>query len=94
MELIFYPRPDSENHADENRYIKTTENATVDHLREYLAMRMQLDCEGRLGQDTVRTPNINLFPVISIKNSEYCFHFIKNSKALERVYFNEKDLLI
>lgn len=45
IELLFFPRPNTENEGDETRYIKTTDNATIQHLRKYLAMRMQLDLD-------------------------------------------------
>lgn len=50
IELVFFPRPDSENSSDEIRYIKTTDNATIQHLRKYLAMRMKLDLERSEGK--------------------------------------------
>eukprot|EP00058_Branchiostoma_floridae_P004124 XP_002589612.1 hypothetical protein BRAFLDRAFT_122927 [Branchiostoma floridae] len=46
VELVFKPHPnnheDSE-HGSQTRYIKTTANATVDHLSRYLAMRLALE---------------------------------------------------
>nr|AEE61536.1 unknown [Dendroctonus ponderosae] len=57
IELVFKPHP-TEMSGDnplvkalkENsiRYIKTTANATVDHLHKYLAMRLTLDLESQL----------------------------------------------
>lgn len=59
IELVFKPHP-TEMAGDnqlvkalkENsvRYIKTTANATVDHLHKYLAMRLTLDLDSQLSQ--------------------------------------------
>ena len=49
IELVFHPRPGCTNENDETRYIKTTDNATIEHLRKYLAMRMQLDADKNEG---------------------------------------------
>lgn len=47
IELVFKPHPIEMEDVDPNliqvRYIKTTANATVDHLSKYLAMRLSLD---------------------------------------------------
>lgn len=59
IELVFKPHPTEmagDNHLvkalKENsvRYIKTTANATVDHLHKYLAMRLTLDLDSQLSQ--------------------------------------------
>lgn len=50
IELSFYPRPDRDNSDDETRYIKTTDNATIAHLKKYLAMRMQVDADKSEGK--------------------------------------------
>lgn len=59
IELVFKPHP-TEMAGDnqlvkalkENsiRYIKTTANATVDHLHKYLAMRLTIDLDSQLSQ--------------------------------------------
>lgn len=59
IELVFKPHP-TEMAADnplvralkENsvRYLKTTANASVDHLSKYLAMRLTLDLDSELGE--------------------------------------------
>ncbi|XP_022907939.1 E3 ubiquitin-protein ligase RING1 [Onthophagus taurus] len=59
VELVFKPHP-TEMSGDnplikalkENsvRYLKTTANATVDHLHKYLAMRLTLDLDSQLSQ--------------------------------------------
>ncbi|XP_026478483.1 E3 ubiquitin-protein ligase RING1-like [Ctenocephalides felis] len=69
IELVFKPHP-TEMTADnqlmkalkENsiRYIKTTANATVDHLSKYLAMRLTLDLDSEL-PDTYRTLNFCIY---------------------------------
>lgn len=47
IELVFRPLPHEVDHPDstltQTRYIKTTTNATVDHLVKYLSMRHILD---------------------------------------------------
>ncbi|KAH7949655.1 hypothetical protein HPB49_013286 [Dermacentor silvarum] len=45
IELVFKPQPQMmlEDSSAQVRYIKTTANATVDHLSKYLAMRLALD---------------------------------------------------
>ncbi|KAF5270190.1 hypothetical protein FQR65_LT05670 [Abscondita terminalis] len=59
IELVFKPHPTEmagDNHLvkalKENsiRYIKTTANATVDHLHKYLAMRLTIDLDSQLSQ--------------------------------------------
>lgn len=47
IELVFKPLPHEAEHQDltltQTRYIKTTINATVDHLAKYLSMRHKFD---------------------------------------------------
>nr|XP_006816569.1 PREDICTED: E3 ubiquitin-protein ligase RING2-A-like [Saccoglossus kowalevskii] len=47
IELVFKPHPEEEPvdtaTSSQTRFIKTTANATVDHLAKYLAMRMALE---------------------------------------------------
>lgn len=48
IELVFKPHPkdhDPETVAQQTRYIKTTANASVDHLAKYLAMRLALELQ-------------------------------------------------
>lgn len=48
IELVFKPHPkdhDPETVAQQTRYIKTTANASVDHLAKYLAMRLALESQ-------------------------------------------------
>ncbi|XP_012688372.1 E3 ubiquitin-protein ligase RING2-A isoform X2 [Clupea harengus] len=45
IELVFHPHPllvNTERHS-QTRYVKTTANATVDHLSKYLALRIALE---------------------------------------------------
>uniref|UniRef100_A0A3B1KGZ0 RING-type E3 ubiquitin transferase n=1 Tax=Astyanax mexicanus TaxID=7994 RepID=A0A3B1KGZ0_ASTMX len=52
IELVFHPHPlltDTENYS-QTRYVKTTANATVDHLSKYLALRIALEQQQQ--QDT------------------------------------------
>ncbi|GFR31103.1 e3 ubiquitin-protein ligase RING2-A [Trichonephila clavata] len=55
IELVFKPYPydrdDTEPSYAQVRYIKTTANATVDHLSKYLAMRFALDKQDELGTE-------------------------------------------
>ncbi|KAL7858718.1 hypothetical protein AOLI_G00188200 [Acnodon oligacanthus] len=45
IELVFHPHPLLANtqHYSQTRYVKTTANATVDHLSKYLALRIALE---------------------------------------------------
>lgn len=49
VELIFKPVPCTKDEVGSNflqiRYIKTTINATIDHLVKYISMRHVLDCK-------------------------------------------------
>ncbi|KAF3706950.1 E3 ubiquitin-protein ligase RING2-B [Channa argus] len=49
IELVFRPHPQLVQGQDYNqtRYVKTTANATVDHLSKYLALRIALEDRGR-----------------------------------------------
>ncbi|KAL1255470.1 hypothetical protein QQF64_013531 [Cirrhinus molitorella] len=56
IELIFCPHPLLVNNQQYNqtRYVKTTANATVDHLSKYLALRVALE-DGPSGTQTGRS---------------------------------------
>ena len=66
VELVFKPLPHGNDYYDpsltQTRYIKTTTNATVEHLVKYLSMRHKLDCpaNGNDAQD-VKDPEESLF---------------------------------
>ncbi|XP_066526094.1 E3 ubiquitin-protein ligase RING2-A-like [Hoplias malabaricus] len=49
IELIFHPHPllASTQHYSNTRFVKTTANATVDHLSKYLALRIALEEQQR-----------------------------------------------
>ncbi|XP_044027621.1 E3 ubiquitin-protein ligase RING2-A-like isoform X2 [Siniperca chuatsi] len=53
IELVFRPHPQLVQDQDYNqtRYVKTTANATVDHLSKYLALRIALE-EGQTNRET------------------------------------------
>lgn len=68
IELVFKPHPTEMNSENplmkalkDNtvRYIKTTANATVDHLSKYLAMRLTLDAQ--LAEPTLKTMNFTIY---------------------------------
>ncbi|XP_033847520.1 E3 ubiquitin-protein ligase RING2-A-like [Periophthalmus magnuspinnatus] len=52
IELVFRPHPQlvQPNDYSQTRYVKTTANATVDHLSKYLALRIALE-EGPCGEE-------------------------------------------
>uniref|UniRef100_A0A0B7B5S8 RING-type E3 ubiquitin transferase n=1 Tax=Arion vulgaris TaxID=1028688 RepID=A0A0B7B5S8_9EUPU len=64
IELIFKPHPqDAEHEAmSQTRYIKTTANATVDHLSKYLAIRLSLDVHHTDGEEE-NTSGSRLFDI-------------------------------
>nr|XP_032832203.1 E3 ubiquitin-protein ligase RING2 [Petromyzon marinus] len=51
IELVFRPHPTLVENREQSqtRFIKTTANATVDHLSKYLAMRLALEEQQRVG---------------------------------------------
>lgn len=68
IELVFKPHPTEMNGENilmkalkENtvRYLKTTSNATVDHLSKYLAMRLSLDAQ--LAEPTFKTLTFSIY---------------------------------
>ncbi|GFO00944.1 E3 ubiquitin-protein ligase ring2-like [Plakobranchus ocellatus] len=64
IELIFKPHPQDAD-ADpvtQTRYIKTTANATVDHLAKYLAIRLSMDTASD-GDDDDMTSSSKLFDI-------------------------------
>ncbi|XP_023238020.1 E3 ubiquitin-protein ligase RING2-like [Centruroides sculpturatus] len=90
IELVFKPHPDDVDDTDLNllqvRYIKTTANATVDHLSKYLATRIALD---RRQDDPTSKLLSELSPFsIFIAVSHGQFHLLKGSLTLDQV--NEK----
>ncbi|CAH3194570.1 unnamed protein product [Porites evermanni] len=68
IELVFKPHPkdhDPETVAQQTRYIKTTANASVDHLAKYLAMRLALESQEDTGasssEDGVEVPQFTIY---------------------------------
>lgn len=68
IELVFKPHPTEMNSDNilmkalkDNtvRYLKTTSNATVDHLSKYLAMRLSLDAQ--LAEPTFKTLTFSIY---------------------------------
>ncbi|XP_074648890.1 E3 ubiquitin-protein ligase RING2-like [Tubulanus polymorphus] len=92
IELVFRPQPNpGEEPADLNdpsqtRYIKTTANATVDHLAKYLAMRLSLEAQRSGEPGTARADDQKY--TIAIATSPGTFVPLNGNKQLEQV--NEK----
>lgn len=91
IELVFKPHPTEMNSENvlmkalkENtvRYIKTTANATVDHLSKYLAMRLSLDAQ--LADSTFKA----LVFTIYIASAPSQFVNLNGNQTLQQV--NEK----
>ncbi|XP_072315714.1 E3 ubiquitin-protein ligase RING2-A-like [Eucyclogobius newberryi] len=72
IELVFRPHPQLVLPSDysQTRYVKTTANATVDHLSKYLALRIALE-EGRPAGEAVQaqTDNTEKGPTIATVSS-------------------------
>ncbi|KAI4890343.1 hypothetical protein NFI96_013737, partial [Prochilodus magdalenae] len=58
IELVFHPHPLLANteHYSQTRYVKTTANATVDHLSKYLALRIALEEQQRDTPSSTQRP--------------------------------------
>uniref|UniRef100_A0A8B9RB16 RING-type E3 ubiquitin transferase n=1 Tax=Astyanax mexicanus TaxID=7994 RepID=A0A8B9RB16_ASTMX len=87
IELVFHPHPlltDTENYS-QTRYVKTTANATVDHLSKYLALRIALEEEG--GGRSLQNISEKQY-TIYITTAEGQFSTLNGSLTLELV--NEK----
>ncbi|XP_037571588.1 E3 ubiquitin-protein ligase RING2 [Dermacentor silvarum] len=86
IELVFKPQPQMmlEDSSAQVRYIKTTANATVDHLSKYLAMRLALD---KFEQDASAPRSVAPF-VIYIAVTPGQFTPLQGSMTLDQV--NEK----
>lgn len=86
IELVFKPQPQMmlEDASAQVRYIKTTANATVDHLSKYLAMRLALD---KLEQDASAPRSVAPFTIfIAVTPGQ--FTPLSGSMTLDQV--NEK----
>ncbi|XP_031559876.1 E3 ubiquitin-protein ligase RING2-like isoform X2 [Actinia tenebrosa] len=92
IELVFKPHPkdhDPETVAQQTRYIKTTANASVDHLAKYLAMRLALESKTNEGTSNGQEPlteNTNFTIYIASTPGQYTQ--LAGSMSLEHV--NEK----
>lgn len=91
IELVFKPHPTEMNSDNvlmkalkENtvRYIKTTANATVDHLSKYLAMRLSLDAQ--LAEPTFKALTFSIY----IAPAPSQFAVLSGNQTLQQV--NEK----
>ena len=67
FELIFHPHPElmETSQQAESRYLKTTANATIDHLSQYLSVRMALDKD-----DSHKAEDSTTFNIYILTNSE------------------------
>lgn len=88
IELVFKPHPqDEELGTGLNRYIKTTANATVDHLSKYLMMRLALDTKmDEYGTEPLNTDTAQF--VIYIASTPGTFSVLNGNMTLDQV--NEK----
>jgi E3 ubiquitin-protein ligase RNF1/2 len=91
IELVFKPHPTEMNSENvlmkalkDNtvRYIKTTANATVDHLSKYLAMRLSLDAQ--LAEPTFKALTFSIYIVPAPSQ----FAVLSGNQTLQQV--NEK----
>ncbi|KAL4239781.1 E3 ubiquitin-protein ligase RING2 [Mactra antiquata] len=62
IELVFKPYPkEGVERSDDARYIKTTANATVDHLSKYLAIRLSLEVQNDTDPSTAEDSKYVIF---------------------------------
>ncbi|XP_059174465.1 E3 ubiquitin-protein ligase RING2-like [Physella acuta] len=86
IELIFKPHPqdcDLIDPASQTRYIKTTANATVDHLSKYLAIRLSLD-NATDGEDAEDQSSSKLFDIF-VSSQPGHFVLLSGPTSLEQV---------
>lgn len=92
IELVFKPHPEDDDRppvADTHiRYIKTTANATVDHLSKYLVMRLALDMKSEDPSNDTVPPADNLQFTIYIASTPGQFTVLGGNMTLDQV--NEK----
>ncbi|XP_033746293.1 E3 ubiquitin-protein ligase RING2-like [Pecten maximus] len=90
IELVFRPLPiDSESQAanfdaSQTRYIKTTANASVDHLSKYLAIRLSLESQKTDGGGASSDTRYS----IHIASTPGCYTLLSGVMTLDQV--NEK----
>ncbi|XP_064629907.1 E3 ubiquitin-protein ligase RING2-A-like [Lineus longissimus] len=94
IELLFKPHPKDlistapeDTSVDDIRYIKTTANATVDHLAKYLAMRLALEKQ-KNSDGAQGTPVEQLKYSIYVSEGGGTFALLNGSFTLDQV--NEK----
>lgn len=108
VELVFKPHPDMNQPPPtttplptdhiQTRFIKTSGNATVDHLRKYLGMRLALDSDGGESEEgPLRNCTIWIAPhgnFIKIPTGltlgQICDKYWKFNKPLEVYYYWKK----
>lgn len=89
VELVFKPLPHGNDYYDasltQTRYIKTTTNATVEHLVKYLSMRHKLDCpENGKDQDVKENNEESLF-TLYLANGPGQFIPLASSMTLDQI---------
>jgi len=87
VELVFKPHPEEENVDGPIRYIKTTANATVDHLCKYLALRLALDHKNE--ESSTETPSADSYQFnISVSPAAGQYTLLNGNQSLDQI--NEK----
>uniref|UniRef100_A0A3Q1EDG2 RING-type E3 ubiquitin transferase n=1 Tax=Acanthochromis polyacanthus TaxID=80966 RepID=A0A3Q1EDG2_9TELE len=89
IELVFRPHPQLVQDQDYNqtRYVKTTANATVDHLSKYLALRIALEEQRRGGGSSLSSISEKQYTIYILTRGGQ-FSTLNGSLTLELV--NEK----
>lgn len=85
IELLFKPHPDLDQENAQTRYIKTSANATVNHLGKYLSMRIALENQMNTpeGETPVPTPEeYNIY--VSLTAGQ--FSKLEGSVTLDKVH--------
>ena len=91
IELVFKPFPQPGEQHDhvltQTRYIKTTTNATVDHLVKYLSMRHILDCSNGSSQKDVRetSSDASLFTISIASGSPGEYKMLSGPMTLSEI---------
>ncbi|XP_014677735.1 PREDICTED: E3 ubiquitin-protein ligase RING2-A-like isoform X1 [Priapulus caudatus] len=87
IELVFRPHPSEGGSDTETRYIKTTANASIDHLSKYLAMRLALDYKKSEppGGATGDGPNASTRYAIYIASTPAHYTVLNGSMTLDLV---------
>ncbi|KAK0163279.1 hypothetical protein PV327_006979 [Microctonus hyperodae] len=63
IEIIFKPYQSVKTINDEQRFIKTSGMATIDHMKKYLIMRQNLECDVNLSDNDINkvANNVNIY---------------------------------